>query len=259
MTRWLLVLALSLSGCGGRAFMASARMADAVASAPVPLERSVFARDPQGSLSEDALQKILASPIELDLPARVGVLPVITAKDWRGPSPDYDKLPSGLSAFTRSLRGADSFTLVTEMLPIPSGSLGMEALREIAARYNLRYIILYREQIKQRSKLRGAALGYVTLVGTLFVPGQRLEVEGVLEATMFDVKTGLLLFTVRRSVTGRRGSNLWYVGEKLDRLEAQVTDKYAPTLGEDVRADVLRFAEAVKVENDRHAVGILQP
>jgi hypothetical protein len=258
-TRWLLLLVL-VSACGGRAYMASARLeAPAEAPAPVPLEQSVFARDPQGSLTEEALQQILAAPIELDLPARVGVLPIVTAKDWRGPSPDYDKLPSGLSAFTRSLRGSEAFTLVTEMMPIPSGSLGMEALREIAARYRLRYIILYREQIKHRSRLRGSALGYITVLGALFVPGQRLEVDGVIEASLFDVKTGLLMFTVRRSVTGRRGSNLWYQGDKLARLEAQVTDKFAPTLGEDVRADILRFADAVKVENDRRAVGVLVP
>jgi hypothetical protein len=255
MTRWLLVLALC--GCGGKMHMASARMADAVA--PAPLEQSVFARDPQGALTEDSLQKILAAPIELELPARVGVLPVITATDWRGPSPDYQRLPPGLSAFTRSLRGSESFSLVTEMMPIPSGALGMEALREIAARYQLRYIFLYREQVRHRSRLRGAALGYVTVLGMFFVPGQRLEVDGVIEASMFDVKTGLLLFTVRRSVTGRRGSNLWYQGDKLDRLEAQVVEKFAPTLGEDVRGDVLRYAEAVRVEEDRRRLGVLTP
>jgi hypothetical protein len=54
--------------------MASAPMAApaqasmAAPAAPPPLDRSVFARDPSGQLSEEALQKILASPIELDLP-----------------------------------------------------------------------------------------------------------------------------------------------------------------------------------------------
>jgi hypothetical protein len=258
MRKWLLVLALT--GCGaGRMHMASARMAEAApAEAPVPLERSVFARDPEGALSEEALQQILAAPIELDLPARVGVLPVITASDWRGPSPDYQKLPLGLSAFTRALRGSEAFSLITEMLPIPSGALGMEALREIAARYRLRYVFLYREQLRHRSKLRGAALGYVTVLGALFIPGQRLEVDGVIEASLFDVKTGLLLFTVRRSVSGHRGSNLWYTGDKLDRLGAIVLEKYAPALAEDVRGDVLRYADAVKVERDRQTAAIVK-
>jgi len=246
-----LLLVLACASCGGAQYQ-SQRVAP-------PVDRSLFARDPGGQLSEEALQTLLAAPVELVLPARVGVLPIITAEDWRGPSPDWKRVPAGVAPFARALRGTEPFGIVTEMLPIPSGALGMEALREAAARYALRYILLYREGVRHRERANGWAAGYATLVGMLFLPGQTLEVDGYLEASLFDVKTGLLLFTVRRSVTGRRGSNLWYVGEKLDRLEAQVTDKYAPTLGEDVRADVLRFAEAVKVENDRHAVGILQP
>src|SRR5688572_11012706 len=63
---------------------------------PQPLERSLFARDPGGQLTEEALQTILAAPIELDLPARVGVLPVVAAEDWRGPNPDYKRVPPGV-------------------------------------------------------------------------------------------------------------------------------------------------------------------
>ena len=75
-----LVCLVFAAACGaGRMKMASAPMAAGAAPpmpAPPPLERSLFARDPNGALSEDALQKILAAPIELELPARVGVLPI---------------------------------------------------------------------------------------------------------------------------------------------------------------------------------------
>src|SRR5678815_5018493 len=96
-------------GCASsRAKMASAPMAAGAPSAmsqpPPPLERSVFARDPHGQLSEDALQKLLGTPIELDLPSRVGVLPIITATDWRGPSPDYEHLPAGTGPLVGRLR-----------------------------------------------------------------------------------------------------------------------------------------------------------
>ena len=47
------------------------------------------------------------------------------------------------------LVGAEHFTLITEVLPIPSGALGMEALREVAARYRLRYLLLYREELSR--------------------------------------------------------------------------------------------------------------
>ena len=70
------MLVVCLVACGAGQKMASAPMAAAapsMAASPPPLDRSLFARDPAGQLSEDALQKILAAPIELDLPARVGV------------------------------------------------------------------------------------------------------------------------------------------------------------------------------------------
>ena len=145
-----------------------------------------------------------ASPIELDLPSRVGVLPIITATDWRGPSPDYERVPPGVAPLVARLRKDAAFSLVTEMMPIPSGALGMEALREVAARYRLRYVMLYREVLAKKTHHNAWAWGYATGVGALFLPGQQHEVYGYIEATMFDVKTGLLMFTTRRAVDGAR-------------------------------------------------------
>jgi hypothetical protein len=239
--------------------LASAPMAASdVQPAPVPLDRSLFARDPGGQLTEEALQKILAAPIELDLPARVGVVPVLTATDWRGPNPDY-LVPAGVAPFVTRLRGSEPFTLVTEVMAIPSGALGMEALREIAARYQLRYVILYREVIAKQRRLNRVAWSYLTGLGALVMPGQRHEVYGFIEASLFDVKTGLLLFTTRRSVSGSRNSNVWYQDHKLDQLRAVLLAKFAPSLADDVKADLYRFADAALVENRRRGVPTLTP
>jgi hypothetical protein len=253
----LALVALVVTAACGAASYRSARAPSAPAmTAEPPVDRSLFARDPGGQLSEDALQRLLSSPVELEMPARVGVLPIVTAEDWRGPSPDWRRVPAGVAAFAAALRGAEPFTLVTEMLPIPSGALGMEALREAAARYALRYVLLYREGIRQRERLSGVAALYATVVGMLFLPGQTLEVDGYMEASLLDVKTGLLLFTVRRNVNARRSSNLWYTGSKLEALQARVATRFAPELASDVRGDVARFAEAVRAENDRKAAAL---
>ncbi|HEU0033699.1 MAG TPA: hypothetical protein VFQ53_23895 [Kofleriaceae bacterium] len=244
-------LVISVVACGGGApRMSSARMAEGAQppSAPPPLDRSLFARDPNGQLSEDALQKILAAPIELALPARVGVLPIATAKDWRGPSPD-DRVPAGVSAFVGTLRKNPAFTLVTQTMVIPSGALGMEALRETAARYRLRYLLLYREVIAKHEHMGVWAWGYATLVGALFLPGQQQEVYGYIEASMFDVKTGLLMFTTRRAITAAQRTNRWNTTAKLDQLLATATTKYAPALATDVLADLHQFAAAAVAEN----------
>jgi hypothetical protein len=240
------------ASCGAKMKMASAPMAAGAAppmpNAPPPLERSLFAKDPHGALTEDALQKILASPIELDLPARVGVLPIATMMDWRGPGPD-DRVPAGLAPLVKTLRKDRAFTLVTQTLVIPSGALGMEALREIAARYRLRYLLLYREVLAKDSAFSAWAWGYATIVGALFLPGKHQEVYGYTEVSMFDVKTGLLMFTTRRAVTASQSSNQWHQSTKLDKLAAAAVTKFAPELAADVLADLRRFAAAAVAEN----------
>jgi hypothetical protein len=254
-----MALLVFVAACGAaRANMASAPMAAMAApttEAPKPLDRSVFARDPNGQLSEDALQKILASPIELDLPSRVGVLPVITATDWDGPSPDFEQVPAGLAGLVHGLRKDAAFSLVTEMMPIPSGAFGMEALRESAARYRLRYVVLYREVLARQHHANPWAWGYATILGAFFLPGQQQEVYGYIEATMFDVKTGLLMFTTRRAVMASQRANEWRTDEKLEQLASTTATKFAPELATDFLIDVRRFAAAAVAENATHGGG----
>ena len=254
--------AASMAGCAGaKASFDSAAMAPAAPAAaesvppPQPLERSVFSRDPNGELSETRLQEILSAPIELDLPARVGLLPVIAAEDWRGPSPDYAPAPPAAAELVKGLRGSEPFSLVSEMMPIPSGALGMEALREVAARYSLRYVILYRESLHERTRNNAWSAGYATLVGALFLPGDTLRVDGYTEASLFDVKTGLLLFTVRRRVSGERRTNVWHTDDKLESLRVGTAAEAAPKLAKDLRLAVHRYAGAVEVEAARRLAG----
>ena len=244
-------------GCG--AAKASYQSRAAVAPAAQPLTQSVFARDPNGSLSEAGIQKILSSSLELDLPARVGVLPVVEASDWRGPGPSFDTAPAAVGALVKGLRGSDPFTLVTEMMPIPSGALGMEALREMAARYQLRYVLLYHEKVATRERANPWMIGYVTLVGALFLPGESLSVSGYVEASLFDVKTGVLLFTVRRRVSGKQRTNLWHTSDKLSRMRHVAAYKAAPSLAKDVRSAVFRFADAARIENKRRVAAKPRP
>lgn len=215
---------------------------------PRPLERSVFSRFPGGQLTEEALQTILASAPELELPARVGVLPIVPAHDSRGPTPDYREVPNGVRPLVETLRKGDTFSLVTEMLPIPSGALGMEALREIAARYRLRYILLYRELSERESELNGSAWGYPTLIGAFFLPGHTLRVRGYVEASLFDVKTGLLLFTTRRAMAREVYSTPFGHRRKHRALHAHAVIDAAPGLAADVRTEALRFADAARRE-----------
>lgn len=252
-----LLWALALTqGCAAAGRYAPARTAadeatpGPAAPAPAPLQRSIFAREAGGQLTEDALQKILDAPLELALPARVGVLPIVAPADYRGPGPDY-RVPAGAGTFAGHLRAVPHFTLVTEVMPIPSGALGMEALREIAARYRLRYLVLYREEIAERTRPNGWAAGYPTLIGAFFLPGQTLRASGFVEASLFDVKTGLLLFTVRTEAEDRRISNVWNLEDKLRALTARLVQRMAPLLAREVGEAATRLKGAAAAESAR--------
>jgi hypothetical protein len=68
---------------------------------------------------------------------------------------------------------------------------------------------------------------------------------------MFDVKTGLLMFTTRRAVMGSEQTNEWHSEDKLARLASMTTSKFAPQLAIDVLSDVRRFAAAAVAENEK--------
>ena len=70
---------------------------------------------------------------------------------------------------------------------------------------------------------------------------------------MFDVKTGLLMFTTRRAITASQRENEWRTSEKLAILASNTVSKFAPELGTDFLVDVRRFANAAVAENAKHA------
>src|SRR4051812_23557380 len=71
-----LPLVALLSGCGGAMPMAAKDVAAPVAAAPPVLAVSLFAKDGTGALSEGDLQRVLSTPIDLQFPARIGVVPL---------------------------------------------------------------------------------------------------------------------------------------------------------------------------------------
>ena len=241
-----------LAGCAAMQPRFSTRhvaQAATVRAAPEVLRESLFARHPAGKLSEAALQRILGAPMQFVLPARVGVLPVVRAFDWRGPGPNYGRPPAAARALAHALRQTQTFSFVTEMMPIPSGALGMEALREVAARYQLRYLLLYTETVDTEARLTPYAAAYATLIGALFIRGHRLHARGYLEATLFDAKTGVLLFTTRRGVEADRAASPFGHARKLRTLARGTAMAGAPELAK----DVLTLATRLHAETEDQA------
>lgn len=187
--RHLVITLALLSGCAASRVSAPMLRPLQVSDAPT-LEENHFARD-RLAMGEDQLKQILAAPVFLETNARIGVLPVSS-----GYAPEYEvpveTVPATLAA---ALDGSGLFDQSSELssdFPITAGLAG---LRELAARYRVEYLLLYRHRFADGAYANPLAAAYITLLGALVLPGTTVESAGVLEATLYDVKTGTILFT----------------------------------------------------------------
>ncbi len=227
------LLALLLSACGAARAPLKAQMTHAVLSPPskpVPLKQNHFRRDKIGGLSEAAVREILAAPVFLEEGARLGIVGVRGAYELNKELP----LTEVTGALEDRLNDAKHFELCSEMTADWPGTRSIAGLRELAARYRTEYVLLYRHRFVDRSYTNGWGWGYMTLLGSLFVPSHTLEAAGVLEATLFDVKTGTLLFTVFERVHEEQDSNVWHNDIKVRKMKEAMLAKAAEGLGSQV-------------------------
>ncbi|WP_224240713.1 hypothetical protein [Hyalangium gracile] len=218
------------------AFAAEARAPEQ----PPILTENHFSRDRAGSISEEGLREVLAAPVFLEEQARVGIVPVqgTYALDMDVP------LTAVTAALADALDMSGEFELASEVstdFPVDGGISG---LRELAARYRCDYLLIYRHRFVDASYTNPVAWGYLTGVGALFLPGQTLESAGVLEATLFDVKTGTLLFTVNERVLAEERVNLWHNDLKTQWMKKQMLEGATKKLSEQVVGKIRRLVAA---------------
>ncbi|MDC3953194.1 hypothetical protein [Polyangium jinanense] len=190
-----------LAGCGGapspvaepQAY-AAARPEMVAPTAPA-LQRSYFTKDVTGALTEQDLQTVLEAPIDLQLPARIGVIPLAEPFDPKG-SPSLGLRNTASHHFAKALAGNPHFSQVTDISTDLPNVGGIEGLRVIAARYRLRYLVLYSERFEDSTHLNGWAWLYPTVLGMFFAPGVTVESQGIAQADFLDVRTGTILFSV---------------------------------------------------------------
>lgn len=193
----LVVLIVITSGCAAMKQEVALRPLtfDSAPAAPAALTENHFSRD-RSAIAEAELKQILASPVFLEEHARVGVVPVAMRYEVDEAVP-VEGAPASL---VDALEGSGLVELATEVTSEWPIDRGIPGLRELAARYRTEYLLLYRHRFVDAARPNPAALSYLTLIAALFVPGTTVESAGVLEATLFDVKTGTILFTVHERV-----------------------------------------------------------
>lgn len=232
-----------LSACAARApLRASLRTARQAKRNPKSrvLTRSHFTRDRSGALSEAALQRILSASVFLESKARVGVLPVATAY-----APDRSvPVETVAGALSRAMEDTGHFDVSTEVAADWPADRGTAGLRELAARYRAEYLLLYRHRFIDRAHVNAWGWGYLTVLGALFVPASTVEVAGVLEATLFEVKSGTLLFTVNQRVYSRSVENIWNREPKKRAIRARLLKKATQALAGKVVGKIRRLVAA---------------
>jgi hypothetical protein len=238
------VFAVLAAGCAAHAPLVSPELTplrfEAATPAPKVLEDNHFARDQTPSISEENLKEILAAPVFLEADARLGVLPVAY-----GYSPN-EEVPAAPApgALADALEAANVFQLTSEISadwPIDRGTAG---LRELGARYRAEYLLLYRARFVDQSYANGWAWLYPTIIGAFVAPGTTVERAGVLEATLYDVKTGTILFTVHERVRGEEKSSPPMANRHSEELERRLLTEAVPRLADQVVAKCRRLALA---------------
>jgi rhombotail lipoprotein len=181
-----------------------------IAQSTVPvLTRSLYSKDPSGSLSETDLQRVLESPIDLEFPARVGVVPLSEPFEAKGPVAIGTRSVAARD-LARSLVGHPHFSHVSDISTDLPNVGGIEGLRTIAARYRLRYLLLYSERFEDATHLNGWAWLYPTVIGMFIAPGVTVESSGIAQADLLDVRTGTVLFSVVQPMEVSRQE--WMIG-----------------------------------------------
>jgi hypothetical protein len=214
---------------------------EALSERPPPiLTENHFSRDRAGSISEAELREVLAAPVFLEEKTRVGIVPVQGSYALDTDVP----LPSVPAVLADALDTSGEFELASEVSTDFPVDRGIAGLRELAARYRCDYLLIYRHRFVDASYMNPVAWGYLSVVGALFLPGHTIESAGVLEATLFDVKTGTLLFTVNERVHSQERVNLWHNELKTQWMKKQMLERATQKLADQVVGKIRRLVVA---------------
>jgi len=243
----LVILLTATAACAGSGMrkptLAPLALAERPRQAPQPLKEDLFKRDHAGSIGEAELQRVLDAPVELEAGARVGVVPV---RSGYGPDGDLplEVVPEALAG---AVEATGLFDGVTEVSTDWPNHGNLPGLRELAARYRSEYLLLYRHRFASDSYANPWSWFWLTVVGGFFAPVTTLESAGVLEASLFDVRTGTILFTAFARVDGETDENLWGTDRKQRALQERLLKKATEDLSNVVVAK-LRALQAASGE-----------
>ena len=208
------------------------------------LERSVFSTGSTGALTEDALQQVLDSWIDVEFPARLGVVALGDAFRAEAVA-SIGEQATVAEDLSERLEASSHFTHVTDISTALPNPRGIEGLRTIAARYRVRYLMVCSLHTERGRHLNNWAWLYPTGAGLLLAPGVTVSSGGYMQASLLDVSTGTVLFTINEPF--ETAGSFWLVGANRHHRELDARE-----LGEVAR----KLSDAVTTEMDQLQVWI---
>lgn len=248
---------LAASGCGGGALRATKAQfvltETGPAAAPRKLTRSLFNKPAdRQNLSEETIQRVLDAPLDPNFPARAGVV-VLDAPFTRSA---YSRLDPGDRApqqLARQLERSQHFKLVSDISPHLAQGQNIETLRELATRYRLAYLVIFNRAFEDRSHYNHWGWAWLTLVGIPFVPAYTLQTEGIMEATLLDVRTGTFLFTVQAHIKAGGRTTPFSSASKLAGLQRKTASKAVAMMARRFLAKCNRLANDARARKAARA------
>lgn len=202
------------------------------------LKHNRFEGDKVGNLTEAHMREILAAPVFLEKDARFGIVRVAGRYKVDADVPTH----TITDLLRQELQATGLLDDVTEVTTDWPASSGIPGLRELAARYRCEYLVLYRHRFVDRSWNNGWTVMALTIVGAFFAPMHSIETAGVLEVTLFDVKTGTLLFTSYERVHNVSEENIYQNDRKRADMKTALMGTAAEKLSERLVGHTRRLA-----------------
>jgi hypothetical protein len=257
----LAALAALATGCAtaGKPALSAAFDAPAIAEEARPVEKPLmtnhFRTDRASTISDDDLAAILAAPVFLEERSRVGVVPVAN----QYVADDGVPLLGVPGALRVALEDTGAFSAVSEVSTDFARAPNIGGLRDLAARYRSEYLLLYRHRFVDRTYQNPWAWAYLTGVGVFFAPAHNLEAAGVLEATMFDARSGTILFTVYERIEGLEKHDAFDHERKRRELKEKLLEEATERLTEKVSHHVLALRRADELAKPKKVARAIEP
>jgi len=224
------IVAAALAGCAAQKPMVKTRLVTLDGSIQRPaarLTRSLFNKpEDRENLSEEVIQRVINAPLEPEFPARAGVLVLdapFTRKAYAALTPG-DRAPQMLA---KRLEKSRHFVMVSDVSPHLVKGQDIEAVRELATRYRLKYLVIFNRRFDDQTRVNNWGWSWLSLVGIPFAPAYTYRTTGLLEATLMDVRTGTFLFTTQVHIEASRRSTPWSGERKLAELELEAARQAA--------------------------------